>query len=169
MRRPNHLKFAGGCYRVAGRRTLGFVLAALIAVVLSAMPAPASAKIEIEGRSDALRLEAQDASLEEVLAALSAKFNLTYSSEPELDRTVSGAYSGTLQQVVRRILHGYDYVLNFSVERIELNIVGESRAEAQPSRVPTPSNRAAVVSPTPLAPRAINPKPAMIPGQTAYR
>jgi hypothetical protein len=53
---------------------------------------------------DALRLLAEDAPIDEILAALSAKFNLTYCSEPELDRTVAGAYSGTLQQVMGRMV-----------------------------------------------------------------
>jgi len=53
---------------------------AMIAVLVSTMQAPASAKTEVEGRSDAVRLSAEDASVNEVLAALSARFNLTYNA-----------------------------------------------------------------------------------------
>jgi hypothetical protein len=110
------------------------------------MPAQSSAKIEIEGQSDALRLTAEDASIDEVLAALSAKCNLTYSSEPELDRIVVGSYSGTLQQVVGRILEGYDYVVNVSVERIELKILSRSASVAKTLDAP-----AAAAQPTSCA------------------
>src|SRR6266568_8741129 len=114
MRQPNDDRFNSGrrCNRFSARLTVDFIWPALIAALLSAMPAPASAKIEVEGQSDTVRLMAEDASLNEVLAALSAKFNLTYTSEPELDRVVAGAYLGTLQQVLARILIGYDYVAN---------------------------------------------------------
>jgi hypothetical protein len=130
------------------------------------MPPQSSAKIEIEGQSDALRLTAEDASIDEVLAALSAKCNLTYSSEPELDRIVVGSYSGTLQQVVGRILEGYDYVVNVSVERIELKILSRSASVAKPSTLPPPQPSQPVApTPTPAAPAVSNPKPTAAGGQ----
>src|SRR5258708_38452897 len=85
-----------------------------IAVLVSTMQAPASAKTEVEGRSDAVRLSAEDASVNEVLAALSARFNLTYTPAPELDRAVAGRYSGALQQKMWRAPEDDVYVANFS-------------------------------------------------------
>jgi len=99
------------------------------------------------GLDRSLRLTAEDASIDEVLAALSAKCNLTYSSEPELDRIVVGSYSGTLQQVVGRILEGYDYVVNVSVERIELKVLSRSASVAKPSTLPPPSSQSAAPAP----------------------
>jgi hypothetical protein len=164
MRQSNddHFSFGRRCKRFAAPLTVAFIWQAL---VLSTMPAPASAKIEVEGQSDALRLTAEDASIDEVLTALSAKFNLTYSSEPELDRTVAGAYSGTLQQVMGRILDGYDYVVNVSVERIELKVLGRSASVAKPSALPPAPSQTA--SPAPIAPPALNPKSTVAPAKAS--
>jgi LTXXQ motif family protein len=120
---------------------------AMTAPLLNTMPAWTAAKIEADGQSDALRLTAEDVSINEVLAALSTKFNLTYSSELPLDRTVAGTYSGTLQQVIRCILDGYDYVINVSAERFELKILSRSTSVAKPSTLPPPTQ--AITQPTP--------------------
>jgi len=121
------------------------------------MQAPASAKTEVEGRSDAVHLSAEDASVNEVLAALSARFNLTYTPAPELDRAVAGVYSGTLQQVLARILDGYDYVANFSVNGIELKVLGRSGLIARPSDVPPLPGSATAASQAPPVPPVFNP------------
>jgi hypothetical protein len=152
--------------RFGARVTLAFTWRALTALLLSTMPARTSAKIEVDGQLDALRLMTEDASIGEVLAALSAKFNLTYSSEPELDRTVAGTYSGTLQHVMGRILEGYDYVINVSVERIELKVLSRSAAVAKPSTL-SPPGQAATATAVPIAPAAFNPQPTAAP--TKYR
>src|SRR5258707_12847646 len=86
------------------RLMMALIWPAMIAVLVSTMQAPASAKTEVEGRSDAVRLSAEDASLNEVLAALSARFNLTYMPAPELNRAVAGVYSGALHQKFASIL-----------------------------------------------------------------
>ena len=151
--------------RFEPRPTVAFIWRAMTALLLSTMPARSSAKIEFEGQLDALRLTAEDASIDDVLAALSAKFNLTYSSELELDRTVAGSYSGTLQQVMGRILDGYDYVVNVSLERIELKILSRSATVAKPPTLPPPPSQAVAATPTPVAPAAFNPKPAAAHGQ----
>jgi hypothetical protein len=119
----------------------------MTAPLLNTMPAWTAAKIEADGQSDALRLTAEDVSINEVLAALSTKLNLTYSSELPLDRTVAGTYSGTLQQVIRCILDGYDYVINVSAERFELKILSRSTSVAKPSTLPPPTQ--AITQPTP--------------------
>jgi hypothetical protein len=151
-----------GCGRKCFRAgpTAAFIWPAITALLLSTLPAWTAAKIEVYGQSDALRLTAEDVPISEVMAALSTKFNLTYSSEVQLDRTVVGTYSGTLLQVMRRILDGYDYVINVSVERIELKILSRSGSVAKPSTLPAPPSQAAAATPNPIAPPALNRKPA---------
>jgi hypothetical protein len=121
------------------------------------MQAPASAKTEVEGRPDAVRLSAEEASVSEVLAALAARFNLTYTPSPEFDRAVGGVYSGTLQQVLARILDGHDYVANFSVNGIEIQVLGRSGTIARPSDVPPLPGPATAASQIPPAPPVFNP------------
>src|SRR5262245_53545715 len=114
------------------RLMLALIWRGMIAVFVSTMQAPALAKTEVEGPSDAVRLSAEDASVNEVLAALSARFNLTYTPAPELNRAVAGVYSGTLQQILARILDGYDYVASGSVNGIELKLLGRAGSSPRP-------------------------------------
>jgi len=100
----------------------------MIVALLLAGPRPVAAKVEIVGAPDEVQLSAQDAPVREILAAMAARFNLTYDPAPELDRVVDGTYSGTLQQVLVRILDGYDYVTIFSSDGIELKVWGPSQA-----------------------------------------
>ena len=69
---------------------------------------------------------AKGASVSKALAALSAQLNLTYTFEPGLDHPLEGDYSGTLQHVLKRILDGYDYVIEISDDGIELKVLGLS-------------------------------------------
>lgn len=127
-----------------GRWTAVIVAACTIATTLGVIPVEASAKTNIEGQSDAMSLTAEDAPLGEVLAALSAKFGLIYTPTPGLNLTIGGTYSGSLQQVLTRILDGCDYVAGYSDDKIELEIFGLSGAAAQPSGLPPQPNIAAV-------------------------
>jgi len=133
-----------------GLRT-AFICAASAAVLLSATLGSASAKTRIEGRVDAVHLVAEDAPISEILAALSAQFDLTFSPCAELDRAVTGVYSGSLPQVLGRILDGYDYITEISVDGIALNVLGRSGSIARPSsnRPPSPVTAASHISPAP--------------------
>jgi len=139
------------------RLMMALIWRGMIAVLVSTMQAPALAKTEVEGPSDAVRLSAEDASVNEVLAALSARFNLTYTPAPELNRAVAGVYSGTLQQILARILDGYDYVANVSVNGIELKVLGRSGSIARPSDVPPPAGPATAASQAPPVTPVFNP------------
>ncbi len=167
MCQPNGDRSISGRGRSAfgARATVAFTWPAIIAVLISTMPGPASAKTEIEGRADAVHLSAEDASISEVLAALSAQFNLTYTPAPELDRAVAGVYSGTLQQLLGRILDGYDYVTKTSVDGIELKVLGRSGSIARPSGLPPPPSLATATSQIPTPPPVFNPGPPGMPGQ----
>jgi len=102
--------------------------------------AQASATITIEGKSNAMSLTVDEAPINEVLAVLSAKFAIAYVPTPGLPRTVGGSYSGTLQQVLERILDGCDYVVSYSADKIELKILESSGSTAHASGLPPQSN-----------------------------
>jgi len=130
----------------AGRLTTAVVAAFVVAATLGMTLGEASAKTNIEGQSDAMSLTAENASIGEVLAALSAKFGLIYTPTPELNLTVGGTNSGSLQQVLPRILDGCDYVASYSGDIIELKILGPSGSAAQPSGLPPQPSLAAASS-----------------------
>ena len=68
-----------------------------------------------------------------MLKALSASFKLTYTLPPTIDRALTGLYSGTLPQVLGRILEGSDYIVKVAddgIEIIVLRAAGASGAAA---------------------------------------
>jgi hypothetical protein len=106
------------------------LLPALFAAVVHAHGVRAEPRIE--GRADAVRVEASDATVEEVLAALRAKFGLHYRTTPPLDRHVTGTYAGSLPQVVARLLDGYDYIVRTHAGAVDVIVVGVARRGAAP-------------------------------------
>ena len=81
---------------------------------------PVEAGMSIEGSVDALQLEANGASLEDVLAGLGAKFNLHYHASAALDGSITGTYQGPLARVASRLLADYDFVIKRSDEHVEI-------------------------------------------------
>src|SRR4051794_2593844 len=72
----------------------------------------ANAQVSITGTSDALRIEATGAPLEEVLSDLHDKFGVSYNSLAVLaDKSISGSFNGSLMHVVAQLLKNYDHAL----------------------------------------------------------
>jgi hypothetical protein len=117
----------------------------IAAATLASTWGEASAKTKVDGDSAAVLLTVEEAPVSEVLAALSAKFGFLYTPAPGLDRTIGGFYSGTVQQVLERVLDGCDYVVSFSSDKIELKVLGLSGATARPSG-PSPQPNLAATS-----------------------
>jgi hypothetical protein len=109
---------------------------ALVGVaVLGALSVPALAGVRVvEARAGALVVEARDATVAQVLEALSESQNFEFHTSRALTRVLSGTYSGTLSRVLARVLDGYDHVVESTPSGIRLNVVGV----AGPAR-PAPS------------------------------
>jgi hypothetical protein len=129
--------------------TLGLASSALSAVL--ALLTPALAEIQIRGNPEAVTIEAQDTSVEEVLAALSRTFDMDYHSSIDLDKRLYGTYVGPLSRVVTRILEGYSFVLKTDNGSFVITVVGGPNVPA--------ANPAASASPASGAPRAPAPQP----------
>lgn len=138
MCRPGDKHFESGRANNSRVRRLATPILAscIVATALSVPFGEASAKTNIEGKSDAVSLTAEDAPIGEILAALSDKFGLIYTPPSGLNRIVGGTYSGTLQQVLVRILDGCDYVVSYAGDKVELKILGQSGSSAHPSGLP---------------------------------
>ena len=100
------------------------VTAILLAALCHAQSVRAEARIS--GAPDAVRVEADDASVDEVMAALGASFDLRYRSPVSLTRRVTGTYEGSLQNVVARLLDGYNFVLRTGSEGVEAWVYGSA-------------------------------------------
>jgi hypothetical protein len=134
--------------RTIGLPRLGLRSAIVLGVALAISPTPGLAETRVSGSPEAVTIKARDASVEEVLAALSSTFDMDYHSSIDLDKRLNGTYVGPLSRVVTRILEGYSFVLKTDNASIFVTVVG----------TPTPlaANQA------PGDPRA----PAPLPGQS---
>ncbi|HEY1473217.1 MAG TPA: hypothetical protein VGF53_03955 [Pseudolabrys sp.] len=96
------------------------------------MAVPAGAQVWVSGRPDAVRVEANNVSLEEVLTSLQTKFNLRYRASGTLERSITGSYDGSLRYVAIRLLAGYDFVLKIEPDGMEALIWRQSRPDDKP-------------------------------------
>jgi hypothetical protein len=104
-----------------GRTTLALAIG--LAVLFQMAPEPARAEVRVSGQANAIVIEAREARLDEILAALRAQVNLQYQTDVALDRVVTGIYRGTLQRVVARILEGHNYILKSSAGSLTLVVL----------------------------------------------
>lgn len=100
---------------------------ALIAAFLLIYAAPLHAETRVTGTRDALEVEAQGSSIEEVLKLLASRFGLRYRSEATLDRAVTGTYQGSLRQVAAQLLRDFDYVAKTNADTVEFIILREAK------------------------------------------
>ena len=111
-------------------RTQSQFLTVFICGLLSTAPTFAQAETRVAGEPMSLRVEAQNATLQEVLAALRSSFGLKYRISTDLNRSVDGTYSGSLREVIPRLLDGYDFFLRNLGDDIEV-VTQHSRAPHQ--------------------------------------
>ena len=97
---------------------------AAFAFAIVAGQAPAKAASEVQGDPTDMRLLVENASTEEALQALAGSFGLVYSLPANSGRTLTGTYSGTLRQVLARILDRTDYILKISDGTVEVVVLG---------------------------------------------
>ena len=108
-------------------RLLQLLLSLVVLIAGPACPRAALAQTTITGAEDGLRVEARDASVQEVLAALGTKFGLRYRNITALDRRIDGTYEGSLHRVVTRLLDGSSYVLSTGGGHIEVIMLSAAK------------------------------------------
>jgi hypothetical protein len=118
---------------------------------LAIAPTPVLAEMHVRGSAEAVRVDARDSSVEEILTGLSRAFGMRYRSSVNLDRRLSGTYSGSLPRVVTRILAGYNFVLKTDNGSIVITVHG---TPYPPGVVPASSDANVVRPPAEAAPAA---------------
>jgi hypothetical protein len=113
------------------------------AIIASALAAPvltgaltgfALAGAQIEGHVDNVQLQAANATLKEVLDALPREFKVTYLLPPDIQGDVTGRYSGALNQVLARILDGYNYIVEITEDGMRIVVLeGSTKSAYRPS------------------------------------
>src|SRR5664279_127104 len=109
------------CYKFGLRK---LVLTIWLAALIQAFAQPVRAEVRVTGQADALTVEAHEASVEEVLAALRTSFNLQIQTSGVPNHVITGTYSGSLQRVVARLLDGQNYVMRSFTDHVEIVVIG---------------------------------------------
>jgi hypothetical protein len=127
MNEQRHSHRAVHCVRLPW---CGVIAIAALAFAIVVGQAPARAASEVQGDPADMRLLVENASTEEALQALAGSFGLVYSLPANSGRTMTGVYSGTLRQVLARILDRTDYILKISDGTVEVVVLGASGGSA---------------------------------------
>jgi hypothetical protein len=109
-------------------------------MLIYGVPATAGAEVRIEGNAAAVHVSTSQDTIADVLSALGAAFKLRYRTTVPLNATAGPAYSGSVRQVIARLLDGYNYLVRIDQETIEIIVLGSRGQVAIPS--PAPATKA---------------------------
>ena len=134
---------------------------------------PARADVDVRGTRASVHVVAHNAKVSEVLRALTETLESFGCKETaSLDDVISGSYTGPVDDVLRRILRGYDYIITSRGTAMDILVVGKSAGAIVPGSGPvTPvagapaSAAVARLPPAFAAPLPIGPLPALARGR----
>jgi hypothetical protein len=101
--------------------------AALLAWCLSC--GRSAAEVHLSGTPDRFVLQAHDATMPEILDAVRSAFALDVTLKGASARKFTGTYSGSVRQVLARLLRGEDYVLRSAADGMGVILLGASAAD----------------------------------------
>ena len=124
-----------------------------LGMALAIAPTWAWAETQVHGTPQAVVVEAKNATIEEILVALTDTFKVQFKSAANLDKRLTGTYQGTLQQAVSHILKGYDFVVKSGQAGLEITLLGAGKPVAVVGARPATKVAEAVagLQPTPTA------------------
>jgi hypothetical protein len=133
--------------------TCALAVPAMLSIAFCATTHLAHAEGKISGTPELVRIEAGNATVDELLSGLHDKFGLSYRSGRLLEEKVEGAYSGSLISVVRRLLANYNYVLSrrSDGDTLLVQVLDKDTAPLQPSNNSPSLARLGVVQPPQVA------------------
>jgi hypothetical protein len=145
-------------------------LAALGLACLAALSATqADAEVRVDGGRDEMQVRVENDTVGHVLETLGQNVSLHYRSAAPLNKVIGGSFSGSLEQVLSRVLAGYDFAVRYNLQDVEIFVVGESGVapippppvenSPQPQTAPTDTDQDAPnVSLAATPPRSTPPK-----------
>ena len=111
-------------------------LAALGLACLAALSATqADAEVRVDGGRDEMQVRVENDTVGHVLEALGQNVSLHYRSAAPLNKVIGGSFSGSMEQVLSRVRAGYDFVVRYNLQAVEILVVGKSGA----ALIPTPA------------------------------
>ncbi len=125
-------------------------------LILLALSMIARADVQVSGETAAIRLVASEASLGQVLEALSTHYGVQSRLPPNLDRPVTGTYGGSLGQLLSRLLQGYNFVVETSASGTRV-VVYDLNASHEGGSATARNNLSSMGANTPRPPPAWSP------------
>ncbi|HEY1472645.1 MAG TPA: hypothetical protein VGF53_01020 [Pseudolabrys sp.] len=111
---------------------------AILGLLVAAVHSPCvRAEVLVQGQAANIRLEARDATVNEILEALRARFALGI-HVTSANRRVTATYEGPLRKIVAHVLDGYDYVIMPRGDNIEVIVVGTGSPTPRATVPPAP-------------------------------
>lgn len=107
----------------------------MIATLLSS--GAAQAEVRISGTADELTLSADGDTVESALTALARRFDITLRASAPLTRDLYGTYSGSLGQVVTKLLRGQNFVLRRDRGMLEILVFAGDAASRSSTKTVT--------------------------------
>jgi hypothetical protein len=108
-------------------------LAALGLACLTAFSATqVDAEVRVDGGRDEMQVRVENDTVSHVLEALGQNVSLHYRSVAPLNKVIGGNFSGSLEQVLSRVLAGYDFIVRYNPQAVEIFVVGKSGAAPIP-------------------------------------
>ncbi len=98
------------------------------------------------GDASAVQVDVTRSNLGEVLAALEAAFRFRVNTSMTLDKQVTGTYSGSLAQVLSRMLQGHDYFIRRRATGLEVTVVPSQYERAVAAASPRRPRRTPAMS-----------------------
>ena len=123
------------------RRQILLQLAAAVCLALCLGSGRSAAEVRLSGTQDRIVMQTNGATIPEILAALRSAFDLEVKLKGATARTFTGEYSGSVRQVLSRLLAGEDYILRSDSEGMSIVLIGKSAADnaARWSGLPPPA------------------------------
>src|SRR6516165_7871225 len=91
-----------------------------VVALACALATIARAEVHVEGDATAARVTTNQETISEVLSALAAALHFRYRTAVRLDQSANAVYSGSLREVIARLLEGYNYVVRGNHGTIEI-------------------------------------------------
>ena len=87
------------------------------------------AEVRVRGNADVIRVEAHDATVAQVLAALKQQRDINVRGGVG-NKLISGTFEGPLRYILTRVLEGHDYVIVHNGGVLELLMLSEEPRQA---------------------------------------
>ena len=103
-------------------RLLALTSAALLVACVG--PTIAAAEVRLSGNTDQLVLEANNATMSEIIAGIQSTLHTRVVLYGSINRQFNGTYAGPLRRVLAHLLDGADYVMSPDRDQISIVLLG---------------------------------------------